>query len=148
MDIFVQICMALETLHANKIIHRDLKTHNLLMTEKSQVKLIDFGISQVLDSTEQSQDHDDLIGTPHYFAPEVIKGVRATFQVDIWSLGIVLYNLCTLKYPFDADCNVHLVQKITTKDYEPINSKLYSESMSSLVDSLLKKDPNERITLC
>lgn len=115
------------------------------MMANGQVKLTDFGIAHVHECSETIVQN--IIGTPHFIAPEVFKGESVTFQTDIWSLGIVLYNLCTYKFPFDADCNIHLVEQITTKGFTPISSERYSETLSELIDLLLKKDPKERITL-
>lgn len=106
--------------------------------------MADFGLACVFDATNNLAQ--TLIGTPYYFAPEVIRGGPWTYKVDVWGIGVVLYRLCTLQYPFDAKCNVHLVEQIATKEHKPIPD-CYSKFLSHLIDSILKKDPNERISI-
>ena len=88
----IQIVQALQYLHSNKIIHRDLKLGNLFLNDKMELKLGDFGLATKLEF--RSQKKFTVCGTPNYIAPEVLDGKCGhSFQVDIWSLGVVIYTL-------------------------------------------------------
>ena len=100
LSIFVQICLAVKHLHDRKVLHRDLKTQNVFLTSTSIVKLGDFGIAKVLNST--SDRAKTFVGTPYYLSPEIVRGLPYSFKSDIWSLGVILYEMCTLRPPFNA----------------------------------------------
>ena len=107
---FIQICMALEYVHSRKIIHRDIKTQNVFLTGSKTIKVGDFGISKVLESTTQVAM--TVVGTPYYMAPESCQSEPYTSKSDVWALGVILFELCTLKQPFQADNLLGLVFKI------------------------------------
>lgn len=107
---FVQICLALEYVHGRKVLHRDLKCSNIFLTGNNTVKLGDFGISKVLENTNQAAM--TVVGTPYYMSPEVCQNHPYTFKSDVWALGCILYELCTLKHAFAADNLLGLVYKI------------------------------------
>ena len=90
--------MALEYVHARKIIHRDIKTGNVFLTGSNTIKVGDFGISKVLENTTQVAM--TVVGTPYYMAPESCQSQPYTSKSDVWALGIIIYELCTLKQPF------------------------------------------------
>jgi NIMA (never in mitosis gene a)-related kinase len=90
--------MALQAVHLNKILHRDIKSHNVFLMKDMQVKLGDFGVSRVLSSTKSRAA--TVIGTPYYYSPEMCKGETYDSKSDIWSLGVLLYEMCALEYPF------------------------------------------------
>ncbi|CEM11659.1 unnamed protein product [Vitrella brassicaformis CCMP3155] len=142
MNWFVQICMALQHIHRQKILHRDLKSSNIFLTRNARiVKLGDFGISRVLDGTlEQALT---VVGTPYYMSPEVCENKPYTFKSDVWALGCVLYELCVLKHAFSASNLLGLVYKIVAETYDPIPDT-YSPELSRLVRSLLTKKAEER----
>jgi len=91
---FIQICIALEYIHGRKILHRDIKSQNIFLTTNNTVKLGDFGISKLLESTNECAM--TVVGTPYYMSPEVCENKPYTFKSDVWALGCVLYELCTL----------------------------------------------------
>ena len=97
--IFYQLCQAVKYCHDNKIIHRDLKASNIFFDKAKVVKLGDFGLSAILD--ENKKTVNSLVGTPIYMGPEVYMEVPYSYSCDIWSLGIILYELCFLENPFD-----------------------------------------------
>lgn len=138
---FVQICLALDYVHQRKIIHRDIKTQNVFLTGSRTVKVGDFGISKVLESTTQCAM--TVVGTPYYMAPEACQSEPYTSKTDVWALGIILYELCTLKQPFFADNLLGLVFKIVQDQPEPIPNT-YSAELQELVTMLLNKKQSER----
>lgn len=94
-----QILCVLERLHSNKIIYRDLKPENLMMCTNGYLKLVDMGTAKKL-KIERRYRTTTIIGTPHYMAPEIITGKGYSFHVDLWSLGVIMYELLCGKLPF------------------------------------------------
>lgn len=142
MDYFVQVLQALQYIHSERVLHRDLKTSNLfLMKSKTVVKLGDFGISRVLEGSMAAAV--TVVGTPYYMSPEVCENKPYTFKSDVWSLGCVLYELCMLKHAFSADNLLGLVYKIVSDKYEPIPRK-YTQPLDTLVQRMLEKNADRR----
>jgi NIMA (never in mitosis gene a)-related kinase 1/4/5 len=127
---FLQIVMALEYLHKRKVLHRDIKTSNIFITSCGSVKIGDFGIAKVLAST--ADNAMTLVGTPYYLSPEVCEDKPYTFKSDIWALGCVLYEMCSLKHPFQSSSLINLVIQIV-KEKPPDIPGLYSKELASLV---------------
>jgi NIMA (never in mitosis gene a)-related kinase len=138
---FVQIAIAIKYIHDRRILHRDLKTQNIFLTKSGTVKLGDFGIARVLERTLQMCRTQ--IGTPYYLSPEMCEGRMYNNKTDIWSLGCVLYELCTLRHAFDARNLNQLVVNIVRGKHPPISSS-FSAGLRNLVDRMLRKDPAER----
>lgn len=138
---FVQTCFALKHVHERKVMHRDLKTQNIFLMATGQIKLGDFGIARVLDATKDYAK--TMVGTPYYLSPEIIEDKPYNFKSDIWSLGVVLYEMTTLKHPFDADSLVILASKIL-KDQYPPPDPMYSSDLVNLIRSMLNKDAKVR----
>jgi len=91
----------LKHIHSKKILHRDLKSQNIFLTKDNQAKLGDFGISKVLESTHDFAQTS--LGTPFYLSPEVCMGQCYDYKSDVWMLGCILYELCTLTRPFEGE---------------------------------------------
>mmetsp|Transcript_139678 Transcript_139678/g.260484 ORF Transcript_139678/g.260484 Transcript_139678/m.260484 type:complete len:527 (-) Transcript_139678:10-1590(-) len=141
---FVQTCFALMFVHDRRVLHRDLKTQNVFLMASGQVKLGDFGIARVLEATKDYAK--TMVGTPYYLSPEIIQDRPYAYKSDVWSMGVVLYEMATLKHPFDADCLVNLAAKILKDDIPPIDNK-YSSNFMFLTQSMLRKNDKERPTI-
>uniref|UniRef100_A0A8C5NAE2 non-specific serine/threonine protein kinase n=1 Tax=Gouania willdenowi TaxID=441366 RepID=A0A8C5NAE2_GOUWI len=141
LDWFVQICLALKHVHDRKILHRDIKSQNIFLTKEGTVQLGDFGIARVLNSTVELAR--TCIGTPYYLSPEICENKPYNNKSDVWALGCVLYEMCTLKHAFEAGNMKNLVLKIIRGSYPPV-SVHYSQELRFLLAQLLKRDPKER----
>ncbi|KAM4739512.1 serine/threonine-protein kinase Nek1 isoform 2-T2 [Anableps anableps] len=141
LDWFVQICLALKHVHGRKILHRDIKSQNIFLTKEGTVQLGDFGIARVLNSTVDLAR--TCIGTPYYLSPEICENKPYNNKSDIWALGCVLYEMCTLKHAFEAGNMKNLVLKIIRGSYPPV-SVHYSQDLRSLLAQLFKRNPRER----
>lgn len=137
---FTQICLGLKHIHDRKILHRDLKGQNIFLTKQGIVKIGDFGIAKVLQNTIQNAK--TVVGTPYYLSPEIVQSKPYNFKSDIWSLGVVLYEMCAQKPPFDAPSLHFLAMKIVRGAFNPLPSSFSSE-MKNLVGSLI--NTNERL---
>ncbi|CAL8252071.1 unnamed protein product [Merluccius merluccius] len=141
LDWFVQICLALKHVHDRKILHRDIKSQNIFLTKHGTIQLGDFGIARVLNSTVELAR--TCIGTPYYLSPEICENKPYNNKSDIWALGCVLYEMCTLKHAFEAGNMKNLVLKIIRGSYPPV-SLHYSQDLRSLLGSLFRRNPRER----
>jgi serine/threonine protein kinase len=140
LDWLCQICLGLYFMHDNKILHRDLKPQNIFLKD-GRVLLGDFGISKILDSTVELTS--TCIGTPYYMSPDLYKYNKYSYKADIWALGCVLYELCNLRLPFEANSQAALSVKIMKGHYSPITS-IYSKPLRELINKMLSLDAKER----
>ncbi|KAK3267216.1 hypothetical protein CYMTET_24218 [Cymbomonas tetramitiformis] len=136
-----QLVLALDHLHTARILHRDLKTKNVFMTKKGQIKLGDFGLSKMLGS--QTSFAQSAVGTPYYLSPELCEGKPYNHKSDVWALGCVLYELATFKHAFDATNLPALVMSIVQGKYSPVPD-IYSEELRAAIDMCLIKNPEDR----
>ena len=141
LDWFVQICLAMKYIHDRKILHRDLKSQNIFLTAKDEIKVGDFGIARVLQNTYDYAN--TVIGTPYYLSPEMCQELPYNQKSDIWSLGCILYEMLTCKHAFSASNMKGLVLKILRGTYEPIPDT-YSQQVRDLVAELLQREPVKR----
>uniref|UniRef100_A0A452HJ11 non-specific serine/threonine protein kinase n=1 Tax=Gopherus agassizii TaxID=38772 RepID=A0A452HJ11_9SAUR len=141
MDWFVQICLALKHVHDRKILHRDIKSQNIFLTKDGTIQLGDFGIARVLNSTVELAR--TCIGTPYYLSPEICRNKPYNNKSDIWALGCVLYEMCTLKHAFEAGNMKNLVLKIISGSFTPV-SLHYSYDLRNLLAQLFKRNPRDR----
>ena len=144
-NIAIQIASALETAHRNNIIHRDIKPHNIIITEDGIAKVTDFGIAKSVSNSTITA-FGTTLGSVHYFSPEHARGGFTDAKSDLYSLGVVLYEMVTGKVPFDADTPVSVALKHmqeTPKD--PINlNPAIPLAVNKIVMKAMKKDPNLR----
>ncbi|XP_040527798.1 serine/threonine-protein kinase Nek1 isoform X9 [Gallus gallus] len=141
LDWFVQICLALKHIHDRKILHRDIKSQNIFLTKDGTIQLGDFGIARVLNSTVELAR--TCIGTPYYLSPEICQNRPYNNKSDIWALGCVLYEMCTLKHAFEAGNMKNLVLKIISGSFPPV-SVHYSYDLRNLLSQLFKRNPRDR----
>lgn len=136
-----QVIIALMVLHSKHILHRDLKTQNLFLTENNIIKVGDFGISKALNHTGDLAS--TITGTAYVMAPEVCRGQVYGAKNDIWALGCILYEIMTLRKPFDEKDKHLLFEAILHKDYRPISEDIDS-NIKMLISIMLNKDPERR----
>ena len=122
LDWFVQICLAIKHVHDKRILHRDLKSQNIFMMRSCRIKLGDFGIARVLSSTKDNAK--TMVGTPYYLSPEIIENKPYSFKSDIWALGVLLYEMCTLRPPFDESSLHFLALKIVRGVYPALQRSI------------------------
>jgi len=139
--IAIQLIQALHVLHSNRIIHRDMKPQNILIGSKQQIKLCDFGFARAI--AHDSSLLRSIKGTPLYMAPELVQERPYNYKVDLWSLGVILYELAVGKPPFYTDRIVSLIQMIVRDEvnYPPT----MSADFQSFLKGLLNKDPAQRL---
>ncbi|NPV79871.1 MAG: Stk1 family PASTA domain-containing Ser/Thr kinase [Firmicutes bacterium] len=140
-----EICHALEHAHRNNIVHRDVKPHNILVTQDGMVKVADFGIAHAA-STNTITETGTVIGTVSYFSPEQARGGQVSPQSDIYSLGIVLYEMLCGRVPFRGDSPIAVaIQHIQEKPVPPrtLNPDV-PEGLERVVMRALEKDPSKR----
>ena len=142
----IQLIRALIYLHKFRIIHRNLKLQNILLTEKMELKLIGFNLSIRLKTDEEKANLS--CGTPIYIAPEIIEGKEGySFEVDIWALGIIIYELIIGKPPFSENDVKSTYEKIKKVEYTFPEDSVISNDAKNLISQILVKEPNKRLSL-
>lgn len=143
--IAIEIGSALEEAHRNGIIHCDIKPHNILLTDAGKVKVTDFGIARVINSST-IMNRESILGSVHYLSPEQAAGDKVTEKTDIYSLGIVLYEMLTHHLPFDGDTAVSIALKHIQNEiprptrFNPAISPMLEECLLTA----LQRDPDKR----
>ena len=138
-----EIFLAISFLHSKGIIYRDLKPENILLDRYGHIKLTDFGLAKHIQKTEGKTQ--TFCGTAEYIAPEILIGKEYNFSVDIWSLGILIYEMLTGNPPFISENKKHLYELIT-KEEPNFDLPSLSEDARNLLRQMLQKDPENRIT--
>lgn len=144
-NIASQIASALETAHKNHIIHRDIKPHNIIITEDGVAKVTDFGIAKAVSNSTITA-FGTTIGSVHYFSPEHARGGFTDEKSDLYSLGVVMYEMLTGKVPFDADTAVSIALKHMQEEAKPpieLNPNIPS-AVNDIIMKALRKDTNLR----
>eukprot|EP00928_Gymnodinium_smaydae_P097391 TRINITY_DN8818_c0_g3_i1.p1 TRINITY_DN8818_c0_g3~~TRINITY_DN8818_c0_g3_i1.p1 ORF type:complete len:484 (+),score=109.41 TRINITY_DN8818_c0_g3_i1:74-1453(+) len=145
-SVFAQVCRALRYVHGRKILHRDLKPANIFVfgdgeLAECEVKLGDFGLGKVFDSS--TLEARTACGSPAYFSPEICKGVVYGRKSDVWSLGVILYELACLSVPFNARLPPALAVMICTQQPKPLPDE-YGDELRRVVSWILQRDPRQR----
>ncbi len=144
-DYAVQIAEGLNAAHKADITHRDIKTSNVMITEEGKAKIMDFGLAKLRGKTKLTKIGTTL-GTIDYMSPEQAQGEEVDQRTDIWSFGIVLYEMLTGKMPFKGDYDQAVLYSILNEDPEPVkalNSEVNPE-LIKIIDKALQKNPNSR----
>lgn len=144
-NIATQIGKALECAHRNNIVHRDIKPHNILVTEEGLVKVTDFGIAKASNSVTITNT-SKILGSAHYFSPEQAKGSYVDCRTDIYSLGIVLYEMVTGRVPYDAESPVSVALKHIQEPLVPpkLINEMIPEGLNKLILKAVEKEPIRR----
>lgn len=151
--IMAQALAALGEAHANNVIHRDLKPENIMVEQRRDqsdfVKVLDFGIAKILDSDLPGLTRSDVVcGTPQYMAPEQATGTALDRRCDLYSVGVILYQMATGELPFDGKNSMEVltrhVQELPTPPRQRAPQAPISEGMEALILRALQKDPNLR----
>jgi serine/threonine-protein kinase len=146
LKIIRDLLSALDYAHKQGIVHRDIKPANLLMEPGGRVKLTDFGVARIQDSGEATRTQGSMVGTLKYMAPEQVQGQKVDSRADLFSVGVVLYQLLTDKRPFDGDNDFSIIHQII--GHEPPAPSSYNARLPSAIDAVvaraLAKDREQR----
>jgi len=145
LEIAIQVCEGLASAHKKEIIHRDIKSDNIMVTREGQVKIMDFGLAKLKGATKLTQAGSTL-GTVAYMSPEQASGEEVDQRSDIFSFGVVLYELLTGKLPFGGEHHAAIIYSILNEEPQPIaryNNKV-SAKLEEIISKVLAKDREER----
>lgn len=141
----VQLIDALKYIHSNKVIHRDLKLSNLFLTDKMELKVGDFGLSSKIEF--EGERKMTSCGTPNYMAPEILNKKGHSYEVDIWSLGVIIYTLLIGKTPYESNHKKTTFKKILYNNYTFPDDVIISEAAKNLITQILVLEPKKRPSL-
>ena len=140
-----QICDGLMYLHENKIIHRDLKLGNIFLSRQMEIKIGDFGLAVVIDV--EGEKRMSLCGTPNYIAPEVLDTEGHSYEVDVWSLGCIIFTMIAGYPPFESQNVKMTYQKIKDNEFHFPQKAKFSPLAKDLITKILTHDPEDRLTV-
>jgi len=145
LDIGIQVCEGLTAAHKKEIVHRDIKSDNIMVTKEGQVKIMDFGLAKLKGATKITETGSTL-GTAAYMSPEQAEGEEVDQRSDVFSFGVVLYELLTGQLPFKGEHQAAIVYSIMNEEPQPVvryNNKVSSD-LEKIVSKALVKDREER----
>ena len=145
LDIAAQTAQGLQAAHEKGVVHRDIKSANLMVTPRGQVKIMDFGLAQLAERSQLTKTAT-ILGTPAYMSPEQTKRLPTDRRTDIWSLGVVIYEMVTGKLPFEGERQEAVLYAIGAEDPEPITALRAGLPMELewIVGKAMAKDVGER----
>jgi serine/threonine-protein kinase len=143
--VVASVAEALDYAHQQGVVHRDIKPANIILLENEQIKVADFGIARITASSTKTQT-GVIFGTPNYMSPEQVAGKKVDGRSDLFSLGVVLYELLSAEKPFKGDSITTLMYAITNNSYPPLKeiAPQTPESCVKIVDKLLNKGVTRR----
>jgi len=147
-DVFLQLAQALSHIHGRGLIHRDLKPSNIMVNEDRIAKLMDFGLAKFIsDDCPSVTNPGNMVGTFRYMAPEQILGEYIDARADLYSLGVILYELLTGRPPFEAKTPYELWRQVLETEPKPIASLNFAvdRQLAQIAQQLMNKEPDDRI---
>ncbi|HEX6179386.1 MAG TPA: serine/threonine-protein kinase, partial [Thermoanaerobaculia bacterium] len=146
MGIARQICRGLQAAHEQGIIHRDIKPQNVLIDAKGEVKLMDFGIARVAESPEAMTQAGLIVGTPHYMSPEQVRGDQLDSRSDVYSMGVLMYEMLAGKRPFESSSLTGVLTAHITENPRPLIEVRpeVGQRINEIIMRCLVKDPKQR----
>ncbi len=145
LDITIQTAQGLQAAHEKGIVHRDIKNANLMVTPQGQVKVMDFGLAQLAERSQLTKTAT-ILGTPAYMSPEQAKHQPTDRRTDIWSLGVVIYEMITGRLPFEGEREAAVAYSIVHQEPEPITAQRVGvpTDLDRIVGKAMAKSPDER----
>ncbi len=144
LDMVRQVCEGLGYAHQKGVIHRDIKPANVMVQPNGRIKIVDFGIARLENASGHTQT-GAVIGTFHYIAPERLKGAPSDGRADLWSVGVMLYQLLTGRLPFAGE-DVAALHKVVSEPFEPLSQFIggYPRAIDQVMERALAKNPEDR----
>jgi len=142
--IATQMAEGLQEAHSKGIVHRDIKSSNIMITDKGQIKIMDFGLAKIRGGLQLTKEHSTL-GTAPYMSPEQARGDEVDHRSDIWSFGIVIYEMVSGQLPFKGDYEQAVIYSILNEPPEPLETETeLQQGISRLIDKCLEKEQKNR----
>lgn len=142
-EIALQAAEGLQAAHEQGIIHRDMKSDNVMVTEKGIVKIMDFGLAKPSGGTQLTREGTTL-GTISYMSPEQARGEKVDYRTDIWSFGVMLYEMVAGQLPFRGEYDQAVIYSILHEPHPPIDNPDLPQPLAEIIDRTLEKDPEDR----
>ena len=148
-EIIFKCAKALDYAHRNGVIHRDIKPTNILLTKDKDVKIADFSIAHLINADTTQTMPMGFVGSPRYMSPEQVQEDTITNQTDLFSLGIVMYEMLTGKHPFAADSFSRLIHMVINEKHPPLSTHRSDvpDILEKIIHHVLQKDPKNRYTM-